>query len=184
MTVRGQHSELPERFFAEGETRRRPLKGRGHRTTRKIPVPAPLVPRFAAHLEQFVERKPDALLFTTPTGRRIHTSNFHRSVWRAAREQVFEEGSPLREVRRHYLRHSAITAWLNSGVLLKTAQKWSGAPDGLRPIEHLPRCDTGRSGRVARPCRGGLPDPAGAPRFVPYWCRTSGNQGQEGVADG
>ncbi len=71
----------------------RPLKGRGRRTTRKIPVPAPLVPRFAAHLEQFVERKPDALVFTTPTGRRIHTSNFHRSVWRAAREQVFEEAA-------------------------------------------------------------------------------------------
>jgi integrase len=126
VTVRGQHSELPERFFSDGETRRRPLKGRGHRTTRKIPIPAPLAPRFTAHLAQFVERKPDALVFTTPTGRRIHTSNFHRSVWKTAREQVFEEDSPLREVRRHDLRHSAVTAWLNSGVLLKTAQKWSG----------------------------------------------------------
>ena len=126
VTVRGQYSELPERFFAEGETRQRALKGHGRRTTRKIPIPAPLVPRFAAHMEQFVERKPDALVFTTPTGRRIHTSNFHRSVWKTARQKVFEDGNRLREVRRHDLRHSAITAWLNSGVLLKTAQKWSG----------------------------------------------------------
>ena len=29
-------------------------------------------------------------------------------------------------VRTHGLRHSAITAWLNSGVLPKTAQEWSG----------------------------------------------------------
>ncbi len=41
----GPHSELPERFFTEGETRQRPLKGRGRRTTRKIPIPAPFVSR-------------------------------------------------------------------------------------------------------------------------------------------
>ncbi len=122
----GQHSDLPERFFMEGETRRRPLKGRGRRVSRPVPIPAAFAPRFAEHLERWVEGKPDALAFTTPRGRRINTSNFHRDVWAPARERVFPEGSPLREVRRHDLRHSAITSWLNSGVLLKTAQRWSG----------------------------------------------------------
>jgi integrase len=84
------------------------------------------VPRFAEHLKRWVDRKPGALAFTTPRGQRINISNFHRDVWAPAREWVFPEGSPLREVRRHDLRHSAITAWLNSGVLLKTAQRWSG----------------------------------------------------------
>lgn len=39
---------------------------------------------------------------------------------------MFEEGSPLRALRRHGLRHAAITSWLNAGVTLKTAQRWSG----------------------------------------------------------
>jgi integrase len=126
VTVGGQHSDLPERFFMQGESRRRPLKGRGQRVSRPVPIPAVLVPRFAEHLKRWVERKPAALAFTTPRGQRINISNFHRDVWAPARERVFPEGSPLREVRRHDLRHSAITAWLNSGVLLKTAQRWSG----------------------------------------------------------
>ncbi len=42
------------------------------------------------------------------------------------RETAFGEDSPLRRVRRHDLRHAAITAWLNAGVPLKTAQSWSG----------------------------------------------------------
>jgi integrase len=73
-----------------------------------------------------VSRQAEALVFTTPTGRRIHLSNFHRDVWVPARERVFPEDSPLRAVRRHDLRHAAITAWLNAGVTLKTAQRWSG----------------------------------------------------------
>jgi len=39
---------------------------------------------------------------------------------------MFPPSSPLRQVRRHDLRHSAITAWLNAGVPLKTVQAWSG----------------------------------------------------------
>ncbi len=65
-------------------------------------------------------------MFTTHTGRRIHLSNFHRDVWAPAREKAFPADSPLQQVRRHDLRHAAITAWLNSGVTVKTAQRWSG----------------------------------------------------------
>lgn len=126
VTVRGSHSDVPERFFSDGETRRRPLKGRGGKARRTIPIPADLVPRFRSHLEDHVVKRPDSLMFTTPSGKRIHPSNFNRDVWAPAREQVFEEGSPLRGLRRHDLRHAAITSWLNAGVTLKTAQSWSG----------------------------------------------------------
>jgi integrase len=126
VTVRGSHSDVPERFFAAGETRQRPLKGRGSRARRSIPIPADLVPRFRAHIEHHVQRRADSLVFTTPGGARIHPSNFNRDVWTPARDKVFEEGSPLRALRRHNLRHAAITSWLNAGVALKTAQKWSG----------------------------------------------------------
>jgi integrase len=117
---------VPERFFSEGESKHRPLKGRAGKARRSVPIPAELVPRFRAHLDEFVPRRADALVFTTPTGRRIHLSNFHRDVWKPAREQVCPEDSPLLATRRRDLRHSAITAWLNAGVMLKTAQRGSG----------------------------------------------------------
>jgi integrase len=66
------------------------------------------------------------VLIPAPNGARINLSSFHRDVREPVRTQTFPEGSTLRRVRRHDLRHSAITAWLNSGVLLKTAQQWSG----------------------------------------------------------
>ncbi len=126
VTVRGSHSDVPSRFFASGESRRRPLKGRGSKARRSIPIPSDLVARFQEHLDGCVPRKAESLVFTTSGGRRIHLSNFHRDVWSPARERVFPEDSPLRAVRRQDLRHAAITAWLNAGVTLKTAQRWSG----------------------------------------------------------
>ena len=68
----------------------------------------------------------DALVFTTPGGARLDMQNFNRDVWTPAREVIFDPDTPLRRVRRHDLRHSAITAWLNAGVTVKTAQRWSG----------------------------------------------------------
>jgi len=65
-------------------------------------------------------------VFPNTDGGRIDLSNFSRDVWNDARQDVFPAGSPLRNVRRHDLRHSAITAWLNAGVPIKTAQVWSG----------------------------------------------------------
>lgn len=52
--------------------------------------------------------------------------------WAPVRESVFADTDPLRNVRRHDLRHAAITSWLNAGipvktgVPVKTAQAWSG----------------------------------------------------------
>jgi integrase len=126
VTTRGSWSDAPERFFDEGESRERPLKGRGRRSKRTIPIPYQLVPRFQAHLDAFVEPRADALVFTTPGGRRLDMQNFSRDVWTPARESIFSEDNPLRRVRRHDLRHSAITSWLNGGVTVKTGQRWSG----------------------------------------------------------
>ena len=126
VTARGTHTVVSARFLAPGESRRRPLKGRGERFIRTIPLPPAIVPFVERHLAQFVAARADAHAFTTPTGRRLNMSNFQRTVWGPAREVVFAEDDPLRKVRRHDLRHAAITAWLNAGVPLKTAQAWSG----------------------------------------------------------
>ncbi len=126
VTIGGSRSEVPDRYFSEGQTRRRPLKGRGPKARRTVPIPTELVPLLELHLARYVDSKPDAYVFTTVSGTRVNSSNFYRDVWAPARESVFAESSPLRKVRRQDLRHSAITMWLNAGVPLKTAQRWSG----------------------------------------------------------
>jgi len=115
-----------QRFLDPGESRRRPLKGRGRKARRVVPIPRHVVPILREHLDRYVDDHPDALVFTTATGRQINLSNFGRDVWNTARIMMFPEGSPLRRVRRHDLRHAAITAWLNAGVMIKTCQRWSG----------------------------------------------------------
>jgi integrase len=77
-------------------------------------------------MEQFVAPARDATVFTNTVGQQINDSNFRRDVWTKAKQAVFEQDDPLRRVRRHDLRHSAVTTWLNAGVPLKTAQRWSG----------------------------------------------------------
>lgn len=124
--VRGTHSDAPQRFLTDGETRRRPLKGRGERAGRAVPIPDELVSMLTRHLEEYVAAEPDAPVFTSASGTPITLSNFHRDVWATARNTVFPTGDPLRDVRLHDLRHAAITAWLHAGVPLKTAQTWSG----------------------------------------------------------
>lgn len=126
ITARGTHTVVADRFLAVGESRRRPLKGRGERATRTIPIPEELMPFVERHLAEFVSTRGDAHVFTTPNGRQLNMSNFQRDVWGPAREAVFGPEDALRGVRRHDLRHAAITAWLNAGVPLKTAQAWSG----------------------------------------------------------
>ena len=126
VTVGGSRSEVPERYFTEGQTRRRPLKGRGAKARRTVPIPAELLPLLALHLSRYVDGQSNAYVFTTAKGARLNSSNFYRDVWGPSRKRVFEESSPLRKVRRQDLRHSAITMWLNAGVPLKTAQRWSG----------------------------------------------------------
>jgi integrase len=126
VTVRGTHAEVPDRFLLDGETRRRPLKGRGHRASRTIPVFTVLRPVLARHLETYSDGRDATRVFTNTAGSKINLSNFHRDIWDAARTSTFPTDSALRHVRRHDLRHAAITAWLNAGVPLKTCQAWSG----------------------------------------------------------
>lgn len=120
--VRATHSAVPTRFFASGETRKRLLKGRDLKVMRTVPIPRELADLLQRHLGEFVPEDDNALLFTNTRSGQIDLSNFHRDVWKKARGAVFDDGHPLHRVRRHDLRHSAITAWSNAGVPLKTAQ--------------------------------------------------------------
>lgn len=125
VTLARSYNPVPDRYLQPGETMQRPLKGRGRRATRTIPVPSRIAALLAEHLAQYTDSPDDALVFTNTIGGRINLSNFHRDVWKHAVAETFPTG-PLRKVRRQDLRHAAITLWLNSGVPLKVAQTWSG----------------------------------------------------------
>ncbi|HSJ46407.1 MAG TPA: tyrosine-type recombinase/integrase [Euzebyales bacterium] len=120
-----QLQPVSDRYLQPGETRRRPLKGRGRRVTRTIPIPNKVAATLRDHLARFTATGGDALVFVNTIGGRIDLSNFHRDVWKHAVAATFPTG-PLRHVRRQDLRHAAITLWLNSVVPLKVAQTWSG----------------------------------------------------------
>ncbi|CAN5301709.1 hypothetical protein BH23ACT9_BH23ACT9_25000 [soil metagenome] len=124
--MRATHSSLPERYFTSGETRRRPLKGRGEKAVRTLPLPPPVAEALERHPTAHADRRSSTLLFASSAGRPLHLSNFHRDVWKPVRQELFAGDVPLRRVRLHDLRHAAITTWLNAGVPLKTAQAWSG----------------------------------------------------------
>ncbi len=123
---RTSHSLVPGQFFDEGETRQRPLKGRGPKARRRIPIPRQVTDIVAGHLRSVGRSNSSNRAFTNTAGNAVNLSNFYRDVWRPSRSEVFAPDDPLSGATPHDLRHSAITVWLNAGVPLKTAQVWSG----------------------------------------------------------
>jgi integrase len=64
---------------------------------------------------------PDAFVFVSPEGARLHYSNCRRGVWLPARE-----AARLPHLNFHDLKHTAGTALLEEGVNIKTAQERLG----------------------------------------------------------
>ena len=64
---------------------------------------------------------PDAFVFVSPDGSRLHYSNWRRRVWLPARV-----AAGLPELNFHDLKHTAGTALLEEGVNIKTAQERLG----------------------------------------------------------
>ena len=54
--------------------------------TRTVVIPEPVKDIVAEHLARYVERSPDALVFTTDEGTHVWISNFRRNVWMPALE--------------------------------------------------------------------------------------------------
>src|SRR5690348_581685 len=61
---------------------------------------------------------PEAFVFVSPDGARLHYSNWRRRVWLPAREAAGLSG-----LNFHDLKHTAGTALLEEGVNIKTAQE-------------------------------------------------------------
>jgi integrase len=85
-------------------------KARSHRT---LSLPEFLVPEIQAHLDEFVGKSPNAIVFLGPKGARPTRANFHR-VWNKARTKVGLPGLHL-----HDLRHTGNTYAAETGATLR-----------------------------------------------------------------
>lgn len=118
--------------------------------TREVPLPDEVGLRLGAHIQAYSPtpvtlpwKKPTGvpntatLLFTTPEGQALNRTDFNR-MWRAARRAA---GIPLgRDNGTHVLRHTAASAWLASGVDIRTVAEYLGHSDPgftLRVYSHL-----------------------------------------------
>jgi integrase len=98
------------RSASDGHTVRATKSGRA-RTVPLVPEVAKIVQDWAA------AKEPEAFLFTSPEGARLHQTNWRRVT----------EWTKYRNGRRvHDLRHTAATLWLAAGVDAKTCQSWLG----------------------------------------------------------
>lgn len=105
-----------ERSFSErssGELLAGPPKSRaGHRS---VALPGPVTAALADHLRALPDTSPDALVFTTGTGRAFRRSNFNTLVkWTAAVAAVGVPG-----LHFHDLRHTGNTLAAESGANLR-----------------------------------------------------------------
>jgi integrase len=79
-----------------------------------------MMPRFLAEdLGSMIEG--DDLIFTSPEGQPLHTSNFHRRVWQPA---ITEIG--LGDLVPHDLRHTAASLAISAGASVKAVQRMLG----------------------------------------------------------
>ncbi len=108
VSVRQAYTEVKGKGLVLG-----PPKSRaGHRT---VALPAMVIPHVVAHLAEYVDHDPDALVFTGPKGAPVRRGNFHSLTgWVKARAEV---GVP--DLHFHDLRHTGNTLAAGAGASTK-----------------------------------------------------------------
>jgi integrase len=81
---------------------------------RVVPIPEVIIPFVQWHLNCFTKQGDDALVFTSPSGKPLHHSNFRRRVWLDALK-----GAGLAEMHFHDLRHTGNTLAATTGASLR-----------------------------------------------------------------
>lgn len=126
VSVRTTISRAPSQYAEGKATTERPTKGRATVVTRRTYLSAETAAILRSHLEHFVGAGPDAFVFTGKRGGRLCADTHLRTVWQPAMDLAFPAGHRLAQLRRHDLRHAAVTAWLRAGVPPKQCQKMGG----------------------------------------------------------
>jgi integrase len=79
-----------------------------------VPIPEVIIPALQWHLSCFALPGDDGLVFTSPSGRPLHHSNFRRRYWLAALKAV-----GLADLHFHDLRHTGNTLAATAGATLR-----------------------------------------------------------------
>jgi integrase len=89
--------------------------------TRTVPVAPFMATILHEHMARFTEHEPTATIFTAPDGGLINTNVFGQTTFGTA-----VKASGLKRLTPHDLRGTAITNWLELGVLPHHVQRWAG----------------------------------------------------------
>ena len=89
---------------------------------RQVALPRKLNESLRTHLERFVEKDREALVFTSPEGDPMRLPNFRRRVWWPA----LDEARISRAVRIHDLRHTCASLLIAQGAHPKAIQQHLG----------------------------------------------------------
>lgn len=116
-------TDAGDRAETRGTKRRGALGNLKGRTTFLPPKEAAVL---RTHLELFVDRGPNAPVFTGPDGSRPDYGRLDRQVIKPAVKMAFPPPHRLSGVTPHGFRHLAATRWLRSGMALTTAARWGG----------------------------------------------------------
>jgi integrase len=101
-------------------------KPKNHRN-RVVVVPRSVMDQIAAHIAQF--RSVDGLVFTSPNGHPLRSTNFRRSVWTPAVSELIDTDPHLAGLRIHDLRHTAASLAISCGANIKVIQRMLGHKD-------------------------------------------------------
>lgn len=126
VSVRTTVSRVPSQYADGQTTTERPTKGRTQAVTRRTYLSTETAAVLRTHLAQFVGASPEALVFSGKRGGRLCADTHLRAVWWPAVRMAFPPGHRLSNLRRHDLRHAAVTGWLRAGVAPKQCQRMGG----------------------------------------------------------
>lgn len=126
VSVRTTVSRVPSQYAQGQPTTERPTKGRTQVVARRTYLSTETAAVLRTHLALFVGAGPEAFVFTGNRGGRLCADTHLRTVWQPAVELAFPAGHRLSRLRRHDLRHAAVTGWLRAGVPPKQCQRMGG----------------------------------------------------------
>jgi integrase len=129
VTVRTNFARTSKRYSDTGSTSTlRAPKGRtsGPGARRKTYLPPEVADVLFDHLKQYVASDPTSPVFNGKRGGRLCSDTHREHVWKPACGSLFPAGHRLVGLRRHDLRHAAMTMWLQMRLNLAQCQKWGG----------------------------------------------------------
>lgn len=102
------------------------------RKPRRVPIP----PSVAQPLEQHVDsRRVGELVFTSPSGTELRSSNFARRVFHPAIERCQEEDPSFPTAVFHDLRRTAVSLAISAGANIKVLQQIAGHESAVTTLD-------------------------------------------------